>query len=298
MTTLAATRERAALSAALDRRFEAVVFDWDGTAVPDRRADASRVRALIEKLCGLGLDLAVITGTHVGNVDGQLSARPSGPGRLYLCMNRGSEVFQADADGVRLLDRCEATAAENAALDAAAQSTVATLAARGLRAEIVSERLNRRKIDLIPEPEWADPPKAEIAELLDAVQQRLHEAGLNGLGEAVALAQDASRDAGLSSPRVTSDAKHVEIGLTDKADAARWVFGDLWSRGIGPGLVLVAGDEFGPLGGLPGSDSLLLVPEASRATAVSVGAEPTGTPPGVIALGGGPEAFLAVLQVE
>ena len=296
MTTLAVTRERAALSAALDRRFEAVVFDWDGTAVPDRRADASRVRALIEKLCGLGVDLAVITGTHVGNVDGQLSARPSGPGRLYLCMNRGSEVFQADEDGVRLVERREATASENAALDAAAQSTVATLAARGLRAEIVSERLNRRKIDLIPEPEWADPPKAEIADLLDAVQQRLHEAGLNGLGEAVALALDASRDAGLSSPRVTSDAKHVEIGLTDKADAARWVFGDLWSRGIGPGVVLVAGDEFGPLGGLPGSDSLLLVPEASRATAVSVGAEPTGTPPGVIALGGGPEAFLAVLQ--
>jgi trehalose/maltose hydrolase-like predicted phosphorylase len=294
--TAATSPERSTLPAALDRRFEAVVFDWDGTAVPDRQADASRVRALIEDLCGLGLNLAVITGTHVGNVDGQLSARPSGPGRLYLCMNRGSEVFQADADGVCLLERREATADEDAALDAAAQSTVATLAARGLRAEIVSERLNRRKIDLIPESEWADPPKAKIAELLDAVQQRLHEAGLNGLGEAVTLAQDASREAGLPSPRVTSDAKHVEIGLTDKADAARWVFGDLRSRGIGAGLVLVAGDEFGPLGGLPGSDSLLLVPEASRATAVSVGAEPTGTPPGVIALGGGPEAFLAVLE--
>jgi trehalose/maltose hydrolase-like predicted phosphorylase len=296
VTVLAATTGRTALPAALDRRFEAVVFDWDGTAVPDRQSDATRVRALIEELCGLGLDFAVITGTHIGNVDGQLSARPGGPGRLYLCMNRGSEVFLADADGVRLLERREATADEDAALDAAAQNTVAKLAARGLRAEIVSERLNRRKIDLIPEPEWADPPKAKIAELLDAVHQRLHEAGLNGLGEAVALAQDASREAGVSSPRVTSDAKHVEIGLTDKADAARWVFGDLWSRGIGPGLVLVAGDEFGPLGGLPGSDSLLLVPEASRATAVSVGAEPTGTPPGVIALGGGPEAFLTVLE--
>ena len=33
-------------------------------------------------------------------------------------------------------------------------------------AEIVSQRLNRRKIDLIPEPEWADPPKARIGDLL------------------------------------------------------------------------------------------------------------------------------------
>ena len=288
--------DRAALPAALDRRFEAVVLDWDGTAVPDRQADASRVRVLVEELCGLGLDVAVITGTHVGNVDGQLSARPTGPGRLYLCMNRGSEVFQATTDGVRLLERREATAEENAALDRAAERTVAALAARGLGAEIVSQRLNRRKIDLIPEPEWADPPKARIAELLDAVQHRLHEAGLDGLQEAVEIAQEAAGDAGLPDARVTSDAKHVEIGLTDKADAARWVFDDLRRRGIGAGLVLVAGDEFGPLGGLPGSDSLLLVPEAERATAVSVGAEPTGTPPGVIALGGGPDAFLALLE--
>src|SRR6266540_6759716 len=82
--------------AALDRRFEAVVFDWDGTAVPDRLADAGALRDLVEELCSLGLDLAVITGTHVGNVDGQLRARPVGPGRLYYCVNRGSEVFEAD----------------------------------------------------------------------------------------------------------------------------------------------------------------------------------------------------------
>ena len=295
MTVLARNGTRAALPAALDRRFEAVVFDWDGTAVPDRQADASELRRLIEELCSLGLELAVITGTHVGNVDGQLAARPGGPGRLLLCMNRGSEVFAADAEGVRLIERREATPEEDAALDAAAQSTIDALSARGLRAEIVSQRLNRRKIDLIPEPDWADPPKARIAELLAAVESRLLEAGLGGLREAVVLAEQAARDAGLPDARVTSDAKHVEIGLTDKADAARWVFDDFRRRGIGAGLVLVAGDEFGPLGGLPGSDSFLLVPEAARATAVSVGPEPTGTPTGVTGLGGGPETFAALL---
>jgi hypothetical protein len=224
--TLARTDKRMALPTALDRRFEAIVFDWDGTAVPDRQADTARLRELVEELCGLGLELAVITGTHVGNVDGQLGARPEGPGRLHLCMNRGSEVFRADAAGVHLVERREATQAEDEALDRAAESTVAGLAARGLRAEIVSQRLNRRKIDLIPEPQWVDPPKARIAELLAAVERRLHEAGLDGLKEAVALAQDAAGSAGLTEARVTSDAKHVEIGLTDKADAARWVFAD------------------------------------------------------------------------
>src|ERR671935_812408 len=258
----------------LDRRFEAVVFDWDGTAVPDRVADASELRALVEELCSRGLDLVVITGTHVGNVDGQLGARPAGPGNLYFCVNRGSEVFQADANGLRLLYRREASPEEEAALDAAAAATVAELGRRGLTAEVVSQRLNRRKIDLIPEPEWADPPKARIAELLVAVEERLRSAGLRGLGEAVELAEAAAAHAGLEDPRVTSDAKHVEIRLTDKSDSARWLLLELAGLGAGAGLVLVAGDEFGSLGGLPGSDSLLLVEEATRATSVSVGAEP------------------------
>jgi trehalose/maltose hydrolase-like predicted phosphorylase len=271
------------------------MFDWDGTAVPDRSADAAPLRALIEELCALGLDLIVITGTHVGNVDGQLGARPAGPGRLNFCVNRGSEVFAADEAGLRLVYRREATPEEHRALDAAAAATVAELDRHGLQAAVVSQRLNRRKIDLIPEPEWADPPKARIAELLAAVQDRLVGAGLTGLGAAVDLAVAAAQAAGLADPRVTSDAKHVEIGLTDKADSAHWAFSELWWRGIGPGLVLIAGDEFGPLGGLPGSDSLLLVPEASRSLAVSVGAEPNGVPAEVLSLGGGPAAFLRLL---
>jgi trehalose/maltose hydrolase-like predicted phosphorylase len=283
------------LHGALDRRFEAAVFDWDGTAVPDRSADADALRVLVEELCSLGFDLGVVTGTHVGNVDSQLQARPDGPGRLYLCVNRGSEVFRADVDGLELIWRREATPDEDAALDASAQAAVLALRERGLEVEVVSQRLNRRKIDLIPEPEWADPPKARISELLAAVERRLQGAGLSGLGEAVLLVEEAARAAGLPDPRVTSDAKHVEVGLTDKADSARWLFDQLRSSGIGPGLVLVAGDEFGPLGGLVGSDSLLLVPEAARATAVSVGAEPTGVPAGVLALGGGPERFVELL---
>jgi hypothetical protein len=142
---------------ALDRRFEAVVFDWDGTAVPDRAADATDLRRAVEGLCALGMELVVVTGTHVGNVDGQLRAQPHGPGRLHLCLNRGSEVFRVDERGPELVARREASADEDAALSAAAEATVAKLAERGLRAEIVSQRLNRRKIDLIPEPEWADP---------------------------------------------------------------------------------------------------------------------------------------------
>jgi trehalose/maltose hydrolase-like predicted phosphorylase len=295
LTSRAPQAHKARLPRTLDRRFEAIVFDWDGTAVPGRQADADELRALVEELCELGLDLIVITGTHVGNVDGQLRARPDGPGRLIFCVNRGSEVYEASREGIELLHRREASADENAALDAAAAATVTQLARRGLTAEVVAQRLNRRKVDLIPEPQWADPPKAEIAALLAAVQDRLRAAGLAGLGAAVEIALAAAEQAGIEDARVTSDAKHVEIGLTDKADSAHWAFAELARRGVGAGLVLVAGDEFGRLGGLPGSDSLLLVPEAARASVFSVGSEPSGTPAGVLPLGGGPATFLRVL---
>ncbi|HLB04122.1 MAG TPA: hypothetical protein VJK66_03820, partial [Gaiellaceae bacterium] len=217
------TRFRLRLPAELDRRFEALVFDWDGTAVPDRRADAATVRRLVEALCHLGVDVALVSGTHVGNVDGQLGARPPGPGALFLCLNRGSEVFRVGEPGPQLVHRRTATPAEEAALSEAAALTTARLRGRGLTARIASHRLNRRKIDLIPEEAWADPPKAAIPELLAAVEERLRRSGIDGLQEAAAVARESALEAGLENARVTSDAKHVEIGLTDKSDSARWI---------------------------------------------------------------------------
>ena len=282
-----------------DRTYEAIVFDWDGTAVPDRQADASAVRDRVEALLALGVHVVVVSGTHVGNIDGQLRARPRGPGALHLCLNRGSEVFEVGAEGPRLVWRRTATAEEEAGLDRAADLAVSRLEAQGLTAKVVSQRINRRKIDIIPEPEWEDPPKARIAELLAAVTARLEAHGIaDALAGAVALGVRAARDAGLADPKVTSDAKHVEIGLTDKADSMRWVLDRMASLGIGPGLILVAGDEFGDLGNVTGSDAMMLVPEARRAVAVSVGVEPQGTPDGVFHLGGGPPAFLAMLDEQ
>lgn len=264
--------------------------------MPDRVSDASRLRDVVEGLCGAGFDVVVITGTHVGNVDGQLRARPEGPGRLLLCVNRGSEVFDCGRDGPTLVQHREASPEENDQLDRAAALTVERLGERGLQAEIVAQRLNRRKVDIIPLPQWADPPKARIGELLAAVEERLQAAGIASVADVVSMAEAASTEAGLPNARISSDAKYVEIGLTDKADAARWTFTDLWEHGITAADVLVAGDEFGMLGGVPGSDSLILVPQSDGALAVTVGREPFGAPPGVLALPGGPARMLEVLE--
>jgi trehalose/maltose hydrolase-like predicted phosphorylase len=191
----------------------------------------------------------------------------------------------------------QATPGEDSALDWAAAATTAALARAGLSSSVVAKRRNRRKIDLIDEPEWADPPKARITELLAAVEHRLAGCGL-ALPDVVELARRCALDAGLANPRVTSDAKHVEIGLRDKSDSARWLLERFAARGVGPGLVMVIGDEFGPLGGVGGSDAHMLVAGTERSLVVSVGREPEGVPDGVVHLGGGPATCAAVLDAQ
>ncbi len=279
-----------------DRTYEAIVFDWDGTAVTSREANAEPVRQRVEALCRAGVDVVVVSGTHLGNIDGQLNARPQGPGRLFLCLNRGSQVALVDANGPRFVWERHASSDEDGALDRAATLTVKGLRAHGLTSKIVSQRLNRRKIDIIPEPPWENPPKAQINELLKAVTARLSSHGLAGLDSAVAVAFAAAVEAGLDDPRITTDAKHLEIGLTDKSDSLHYVLSDLGHRGIGPGLVLIVGDELGSLGGVRGSDAAMLIAESARTTVISVGVEPEGVPEAVIHLPGGPEIFLSLLD--
>ena len=57
-----------------------------------------------------------------------------------------------------------------------------------------------------PSPSGRIRRSPEISELLAAVEGRLRSAGLDGLREAVLVAEEAARNAGLSDPKVTSDA--------------------------------------------------------------------------------------------
>jgi trehalose/maltose hydrolase-like predicted phosphorylase len=81
-------------------------------------------------------------------------------------------------------------------------------------------------------------------------------------------------------------------------EAMRGILATLARRGVGPGLLLVVGSEFGAPGGNPGPDALLLVPEAARVVAVSVGPEPDGVPASVVHAGGGSRGVLALLDEQ
>ncbi|NUP10042.1 MAG: glycoside hydrolase family 65 [Polyangiaceae bacterium] len=289
------------MSSSLDRPFRLIAFDWDGTAVTDRTTDASVVRGTIERLLRCGVVVFIVTGTNRTHLDRQIADEIVGrhKQRLYLATNRGSEVFGFDElSAPVLLQRRIGTEIEERALTATAEAVRDDLAkTAGLEVTIVYDRMNRRKVDLIPLPQWRDPPKSAIGELLDAVEARLASAGFPGGIRGVAeLARRAAIANGLQDVRITSDVKHVEIGLTDKSDSIRWMVAHVAGpAGIPTRDILIGGDEFGRVGGYEGSDSRMLVEEVEGATVVSVGREPDGVPAGVLHLPGGPPRFCLLL---
>jgi trehalose/maltose hydrolase-like predicted phosphorylase len=144
------------------------------------------------------------------------------------------------------------------------------------------------------------PAQVGPGELFEAVEGRLRGAGLGGgLHEALALVERVARGKGLRDARVTSDVKHVEVGLTDKSDSINWVMREqVRRRGLPAGEGLIAGDELGSPGAVEGSDHKMMTPESRGAVVVSVGPEPAGVPEVVIHLGGGPPRFRELLRAQ
>jgi trehalose/maltose hydrolase-like predicted phosphorylase len=154
-----------------DTTFEAVIFDWTGTAAPHAGADASELRARVHALCAAGVHLFVVGEANADKVRDELAAPPPGPGELHLCL-----------DG-------------------------------------------------------------------------------------------------------------------DKSEATRWAANWLAARGITGELILVVGDEFSGDGTMV-SNAGMLVGELARARTVSVGNPEPGIPPSVVAVGGGSERFLMLLDLQ
>ncbi len=213
--------------------YKIIAFDWDGTAVENRYVDAAPVARVLEELMKFGVYIVIITGTNFGNIDRQFCSLITGPHKqnLFVCTDRGSEVtgFDEKSEPVTLYKRV-ATEKENALLDSVAEAVKHDIEAHSnVSIDIVYNRLNRRKIDLIPE--WENPPKSQIGELLEKTEERLKKGGFKGgIKAAFALAVKYTQELGLSDGRITSDVKHIEVGLTDKSDSIKWIISELSSK--------------------------------------------------------------------
>ncbi len=99
--------------------------------------------------------------------------------------------------------------------------------------------------------------------------------------------------------RVTTDVKHLEFGLTDKANSVDFILDVIAAkRQIANEDILFLGDEFGPIGSFEGSDFKMFSERAKGAAYISVGKEPNGVPEGVFYYGKGTEGFKEIIDAQ
>jgi hydroxymethylpyrimidine pyrophosphatase-like HAD family hydrolase len=295
--------EREKILKILKHKFRLIAFDWDGTAVKSRKHPVDDILGRLETLLQKGIVIVIITGTHFGNVDGQFTSKvnPRLKKNIFVCVNRGSEVFGFDDEGKPIVVyRRIATDEENKKMDAVSQELQTVAKAKyGIETDIIYNRFNRRKWDIIPLPEWADPPKERIDQLLIATEKRLKDHGIKGgIQELIDLLEEKCNEHKIEL-RVTTDVKHLEYGLTDKADSVEFILDEIaGKRGIPNKDILFLGDEFGPIGSFEGSDFKMFSNKAKGATYISVGKEPNGVPEGVLYYGGGTEGFTDIIDAQ
>ena len=164
--------------------------------------------------------------------------------------------------------------------------------------EIIYDRLNRRKLDLIPE--WKNPLKSEIDNLIVETEKKLKTAGLKeGIKGAFSLMENNARLLGLKNARITSDVKHIELGVSDKTDSIKWILENLANPNkISDKDILIIGDEFGSIAGFEGSDYKMVINSRKDITYFSVGKEPNGLPSLIKHIGGGPECFFKIIEYQ
>ena len=271
----------------LGRAFRVLCLEWEAAAPDGAAGAAAELRARIERLTSLGVDVALVAEAGIDHVDPRLRARPDVEGRLFLLLSDGAEAYVLGPAGPRLIERRLVSPGEEEQLTRAVQSVRDDLAARGLATSARGGDRWRRAIAL-PRPRAGDGYESGLAA-----------AGIAGPEGLVELATRLAHGAGVPRPCVTWRGGRLEFSLTDFADSMRWLL--QWVvryRDYDAREVLVVGEDFGPGGAGGGAARRLMIPELHGASFASVGAGPDGAGRRVRRLGGGHAAVLELLDEQ
>lgn len=282
------------------KKYKAIFFDWDGTAVLSRRAPVKPAVAAMAPLLDAGVKLAIISGTTYDRVaGGQLHTyfTERQLGNLYLGLGRGAFNYAFDHGepyvfSNRLPDERTRGAIHRTAFDIHME----LLGKYGLNTDIVFNRPNYCKIDLAAGIDRGDNLFMQAGET-EALQSTLQSLGIGGLRCLIGIAEVAGKANGLAvSP--TCDGKYLEVGISDKSDNVDTILQKLMaSDGIAAEDCCFWGDEFIALEeGIYGSDSFMLTHLTASADFFDVSDLPGDRPPAVSVLHGGVDRFLSFLR--
>jgi len=284
------------------KKYKAVFFDWDGTAVLSRKAPADAAIAAMKPLLQKGVKLVIVSGTTIENIAGgkleELFTKEELK-NLYLGLGRGAYNYAFDGEGRAYV--FEDGIPERKTLLLIHRTCFEVhchlLERYGYETDIVFSRPNYCKIDLMVKENRGTNLFMQESEL-DLLKDTMKAHGLKGgLQELVTLASSVGEKYGI---RVTPtcDAKYLEVGISSKSDNVNTILSRLGKEwGITARECAFWGDEYVGIGpGIFGSDSFMITPETEAGDFFDVSEVAGERPEGVKVLGGGVERFLRFLK--
>ena len=283
----------------MNKTYNAIYFDWDGTAVQSRHDDATPVARLMEEALEAGLKLVIISGTTYDNIAGgklHTMISPAALNNLFLGLGRGAYQYGFQNGQPVLLKDLTPGKEQMLRLHKFCYDIHALLYERyDYNTDVIFCRTNYCKIDLLPGRDRKGLMFLQDDEV-NTVQQALEEKGI--AGGLTSLIRLAASNPDLPDVKGTSDAKHLEVGFTTKGDNVDFFIDYLYNTfGIGIESCAFLGDEFADLAaGVPGSDAMMITAASRPADFFDVSDGHRPLPECVASLGGGVTTFQAFLK--
>lgn len=287
----------------MKKKYKAVFFDWDGTAVLSRKAPVEEIVGAMGPLLDQKVNLVIVSGTTMENIAGgklETYFTKEQLAHLYLGLGRGAFNYRYE-NGQELIfsdmrpDKKLLGDIHRICFDIHME----LLEKYGLNTDIVFSRPNYCKIDLMVENQRGDNlfmQENELDMLKDCLKRHGVEGGLQGLLD---ISVAAGERYGIT-VKPTCDAKYLEVGISSKSDNVDRILEHLQSAyGICPEECSFWGDEYvGIEEGIYGSDSFMKTEKTGAGDFFDVSEVRGKRPEGVTKLGGGVERFLEFLREQ
>lgn len=286
------------------KKYKAIFFDWDGTAVTSRKAPADKAVEAMKPLLAKGVKLVIVSGTTIENIaQGRLEElfTKEELSNLYLGLGRGAYNYAFDKEGKAFVfkdeipDKKTLSQIHKICFDI----HLHLLEQYDFQTDIVFSRPNYCKIDLMVTQNRGESLFMQENEL-ELLKTLLSRHGIKGgLQDLIDLSIKTGKSYGLD-VQPTCDAKYLEVGISSKSDNVNSIL-EMFSKqfGIQAEDCSFWGDEYvGIEEGIFGSDSFMLTPQTAPGDFYDVSQVPGKRPQNVQTPGGGVPHFLNFLKAQ
>lgn len=246
------------------KKYKAIFFDWDGTAVLSRKAPVDDVIQSMTELLKKDVILIIISGTTYNNIaEGKLHELIPRKylSNLYLGLGRGAYNYGFDDNGQPIIiDSILPDEKTKLVMhDICFQIHQYLLKEFDYSTDICFSRPNYCKIDLLVDADRSEHLFLQAEEIL-YVNNKLKEHGYeDGLKNLIQYVEKLGENNNLNL-RATTDAKYLEVGLSTKSDNVNSMLENIvFNEGIKISECSFWGDEFTNINeGIRGSDGYMI----------------------------------------